>query len=729
MSAVNACVEWRALGPVEVLVEGRFVDLGPPTQRALFGLLLTRVNQPVALDRLIDELWSGVPPPAARASLRAYVSNLRRVLEPGRALRTPAVVLRTRAPGYLLDSRGVEFDVHRFADHATVGRDALGRADPQRAVDAFDAALVLWRGKPYADMCDAAWVAPEIARLEELRLSVVEGRCAALLEVGAHDAAMVDLEVYVRANPLREHGCELLALALYRAGRQAEALGLLRVTRGRLAEELGIDPGPALQRLEHDILTHARVLDWQSAAAPPARATITTRAIPEKPPSMTVPPPKTRYAKRGGVSIAYQVVGEGPLDLVFTPGFVSNVDHWWEIPNSVRFIERLASFSRLIIWDKRGTGLSDPSARVPTLEERVDDLGAVLDSTGSERAVLFGVSEGGPMNLLFAATHPERTAALVLYGTSPKFYAGRDWPWGWQPEEVKGWLEEIDDCWGDGALIEVFAPTYADNEAYRRLWGRYLRAGASPAMGRAVVEALRELDCREILPAIRVPTLIVHRVGDRIASVNAARYMAQRIAGAKLVELPGEDHVHNVGDQDSILDEIEEFLTGMRRGPEIDRVLLTVLVIEIVGSTERAAEMGDQRWREVLQVHADAVRREITRFDGREVRTTEDVFLVAFSGPSRAIRCACAIRHRVLQLGIQVRAGLHTGECELIGDNVGGLALHIGTRVAALAAPNEILLSNTVKDLTVGSGLQFEDRGAYTLRGVPGEWHLFTLKS
>ena len=441
-----------------------------------------------------------------------------------------------------------------------------------------------------------------------------------------------------------------------------------------------------------------------------------------------MPRPRTRYAKSGGVSLAYQVVGEGPIDVVFTPGFVSNVDYWWEVPTAVRFIERLVSFSRVIMWDKRGTGLSDPSAWLPPVEERVEDLRAVLDSAGSERAALFGISEGGPMNLLFAATYPDRTAALVLYGTSPKFSAGPDWPWGWSPEDIKGWLEEIDQCWGEGALIGLFAPTYAATEAFQQVYGRFLRTGASPAMGRAVLEALAELDCRDVLPAIRVPTLVIHRVGDRVAKVEAARYMAQRIAGAKLVELPGEDHVYIVGDQDSIVDEIEEFLTGIRRVPQTDRVLMTVLFTDIVGSTKRAVELGDQRWRDVLVAHAAAVRGEITRFGGREVKTTGDGFLVTFSGPSRGIRCACAIRHRLRQFGIEIRAGLHTGECELIGDDVGGLAVHIGARVAALATPNEVLVSSTVKDLTVGSGLQFEDRGDHTLRGVPGKWHLFAVK-
>jgi len=321
--------------------------------------------------------------------------------------------------------------------------------------------------------------------------------------------------------------------------------------------------------------------------------------------------PKTRYAKStGDVHIAYQVVGDGPVDLVFIQGFVSNVDYWWEMPVAARLLNRLASFSRLILWDKRGTGLSDPVDRVPTLDERVEDLHAVMQAVGSERAALYGISEGGPMALLFAAAHPERTSGLILYGSSPKFSRAPDWPWGWTAEEVHGWLEEIDRDWAEGAMFDLFAPGYAHLEAARQSWGRYLRAGASPKMGRAVIQALAALDCRDILPAVRVPTLIIHRSGDRVAKIGAARYMEQHIPGAKLVELPGDDHAYTLGDQDSIIDEIEEFLTGVRPGRVSDRVLATVLFTDIVGSTERAVQLGDHRWRDLLAAHDTAVRRD-----------------------------------------------------------------------------------------------------------------------
>ncbi len=437
--------------------------------------------------------------------------------------------------------------------------------------------------------------------------------------------------------------------------------------------------------------------------------------------------PKTRYAKSGGVSIAYQVLGEGPLDVVFIPGFVSNVEFWWELPGTTRIFERLASFARVILWDKRGTGLSDPVDRVPTLDERVDDLMAVMDAVGSERAAFFGVSEGGPMSLLFAASHPERTTALVLYGASPKFSSSPDWEWGWSADEIAERLEEIERDWGDAALISLFGPNQVDNEAVRHAWGRFQRTGASPAMGRAVYEALCELDCREVLSAIGVPTLILHPVGDRVADVRAARHMAQRIPGAQMVEFPSDDHILIMLDPDAIVDEIEQFLTGVRHETQSNRVLATVMFTDIVGSTVRAAELGDQRWRDLLATHDAAVRRELKRFEGREVKTTGDGFLATFAAPSRAIACACALRDAVHQFGIDVRVGLHTGECEIMGDDVGGLAVHTGARVAALAGAGEVLVSSTVKDLVAGARIGFADRGTHELKGVPGEWRLFAV--
>lgn len=438
-------------------------------------------------------------------------------------------------------------------------------------------------------------------------------------------------------------------------------------------------------------------------------------------------PPKTRYAKSGRVSIAYQVVGEGPMDLVFIPGYVSNVEFYWESATGTRLFERLASFARVVLWDKRGTGLSDPVDRVPTLDERTDDLVAVMDAVGVERAAFFGVSEGGPMGLLFAAAHPERTTALVLYGASPKFSSSPDWEWGWSPDEITQRLDEIERDWGEAALLSVFAPTQAENKAMRHAWGQYQRRGGSPGMGRAVYQALCEIDCRQILPAIRVPTLILHPVGDRVADVRAARYMAQRIPGAQMVEFPTEDHLLFFYNPDPIVEEIEHFLTGVRHQSQANRVLATVMFTDIVGSTVRAAELGDHRWRDLLATHDAAVRQELKRFDGQEVKTTGDGFLATFTAPSRAIACACAVRDTVRELGLDVRIGVHTGECEIMGSDVGGLAVHTGARVAALAEPGEVLVSSTVKDLVAGARIDFTDRGTHQLKGVPGEWRVFAV--
>ncbi len=441
--------------------------------------------------------------------------------------------------------------------------------------------------------------------------------------------------------------------------------------------------------------------------------------------------PETRYARSGEVNIAYQVVGSGALDLVFVMGWVSHLDYFWEEPSFARFLHRLAAFSRLILFDKRGTGLSDrvPDSELPTLEQRMDDVRAVMDAVGSERAALLGVSEGGPMCALFAATYPERTSALIMYGS----YATRTWaddhPWAPTPEQHEQFLDEIRRGWGGPVGLDIRAPSVARDERVRRWWATYLTRSASPGAVLALTRMNAQIDVRHFLPAIRVPTLVIHRQGDLALDVRGSRYIAERIPGAAFVELPGDDHLPWVGDQDAILDEIEEFLTGVRRGPEPDRVLSTVLFTDIVGSTERATAIGDRRWRDLLNSYHALVRRELSRFRGREIATAGDGFFATFDGPARAIRCACAVNDAVRQLGIEIRAGLHTGEIEVMGDNVGGIAVHIGARVASEAGAGEVLVSNTVKDLVAGSGIRFEDRGSHTLKGVPGEWRLFAASS
>jgi pimeloyl-ACP methyl ester carboxylesterase len=435
--------------------------------------------------------------------------------------------------------------------------------------------------------------------------------------------------------------------------------------------------------------------------------------------------PRTRYALSGDAHIAYQVFGEGELDLVFVPGFVSNIEHYWEMPKVPDLLERLGSFARVVIFDKRGTGLSDPVSGPPPLEQRMDDMQAVMDAAGVERAALYGISEGGPASVLFAATYPERTSALVLYGSTPRFRTDSDISWGATDEQIEAVLADTSARWGDGALMEMFAPASAGDPEMREVWGRFQRASASPAMAKAVMAALFEIDVRDILSTIRVPTLILHRTGDLIAPVEGARLMADSIPDARLVEFEGTDHVPFTGDFEPVLDEMEEFLTGTRQARPLDRVLATVMFTDIVDSTRRAAVAGDRGWGEVLGRHDEVTRRQLDRFRGREIKTLGDGFLATFDGPARAIECACAIRDGVGPIGLDVRAGLHTGECELEGDDVRGMAVNIGARVGAIADPNEVLVSSTVKDLVVGADLEFVDRGEHDLKGVPGKWRLF----
>lgn len=437
---------------------------------------------------------------------------------------------------------------------------------------------------------------------------------------------------------------------------------------------------------------------------------------------------ETRYAKSGDVHIAYQVVGNGP-DLVFVPGWVSHVEYAWEDPSFSRFVRRLASFSRLILIDRRGTGLSDPVADLPSLEQRMDDVRAVMDAAGSERAALFGISEGGPMCMMFAATYPQRTTSLVLCGTAACITRRRHYPIGIPPSKLREYADHIAAAWGTGVSADVFAPSVAQDQSFRRSWARFERFAVSPAGIQALLRMLNDTDARHILPVVKVPTLIVHRQGDRAMAVAGARFLAERIPGAKYVELPGDDHFPWVGDTGAILDEVEEFITGARAVRETDRVLATIMFTDIVGSTARAATMGDRRWRDLLSSHDALARRELARFGGREVKTVGDGFLATFDGPARAIRCAFAIRDGGRALGIDIKAGLHTGECELVGDDVGGIAVHIGARVAARAAAGQVLVSGTVKDLVAGSGLRFADCGSHRLQGVPGKWRLFAAES
>ncbi len=431
--------------------------------------------------------------------------------------------------------------------------------------------------------------------------------------------------------------------------------------------------------------------------------------------------PKTDYARSGDLHIAYQVVGDGPIDVVYVPGFVSNVEMWWQDPLAKRFFERISSFARLILFDKRGSGLSDRPGHPATLEERMDDVRAVMDAAGSQRAALFGMSEGGPMCLLFAATYPERAVSIVLAGSFASFpHAFID--------DIEVHAATIRESWGRaGIFLSLAGPSLAGDTQALEFWSRFERYAASPGAAEALLRMNVQVDAAHVLGSVKVPTLVIHRSGDQIVPVELGRVVAENVPNAELVELPGDDHFPWVGDMHPVLDRMQHFLVGSRPQVETDRVLATVLFTDIVGSTERAVELGDQRWRELLTRHNSLVRSEIERFRGREIHNPGDGFLATFDGPARAIHCAQAVRNGVLPLGLEVRAGLHTGECELMGDNVGGIAVHIGARVADAAAPGEVLVSSTVRDLVAGSGIHFEARGETTLKGVPDPWRLFRV--
>jgi class 3 adenylate cyclase len=433
----------------------------------------------------------------------------------------------------------------------------------------------------------------------------------------------------------------------------------------------------------------------------------------------------TRYARSGELHIAYQVVGDGPLDLVYVPSWISQIEHYWEEPVVARYFERLAAFSRLIMFDRRGSGLSDPVPEAPTLEEQMDDVVAVMDAAGSKRAAVFAQLEGGAMAALFAATHPERTSALVLYEAMPRMSWAPDYDWALSHEERHARLENN---WGDGSGIVGLAPRSSSNPRLRQWFAKLERLAASPGMARKFILMTAEVDVRTVLPSIQVPTLVMHRKDDQFVDVRHSRYLAEHIPGARYVELDGDEAIAFGPDSGRMVDEIEEFLTGARHGPDSERVLATVMFTDVVDSTKHAVEIGDRRWRDLLASIESAVTRELARFRGRPIKNLGDGFLATFDGPARAVRCATAIRDYARQaLGLELRSGLHTGEIELIGDDVGGVAVHIGARVGACAEPGEVLVSSTVKDLVVGSGLSFEDRGERELKGVPGTWRLWAV--
>jgi class 3 adenylate cyclase len=440
--------------------------------------------------------------------------------------------------------------------------------------------------------------------------------------------------------------------------------------------------------------------------------------------------PQTKYARSGDHFLAYQVLGEGPRDLVAIAEMVSHCEYRWEEPRLTRSLHRLASFGRLILFDRRGAGLSDPAPvdRLPTLEERADDLEAVLAAAGAERPVVLGFSEGGLDAMFFAATRPNMVSSLVLYGAWPRFFVDDDYPSGYERDAYEELAATIVGAWGTGRLMESLAPSIVGDDRLREWSAGYERLAASPGVAAAMFRLALEVDVRPVVPLIGSSTLIVHRSEDVFSPVEHGRYLAEHIAGAKLMELAGKDHPFFLGDADAVLDVIEEFLTGTAPMPRRDRVLATAMFVDIVGSTDRAVELGDLGWRDLLESHHALVRRQLDRFGGQEIDTAGDGLFAAFDGPARAVSCACAIRDATRALGIEVRSGLHTGECEVIDGKLGGLAVHTAARVAACAEPSEVLVSRTINDLVAGSGIRLADRGVHTLKGIPDPWQLYSAE-
>jgi class 3 adenylate cyclase len=435
-------------------------------------------------------------------------------------------------------------------------------------------------------------------------------------------------------------------------------------------------------------------------------------------------PIQTHYARNGDTHVAYQAFGEGDVDIIFIPGFISHIENYWDEPSFARWLRRLGSFSRTILFDKQGTGLSDRVSKLPGMDVRMDDVRAVMDAEGVERATIFGISEGGSLATLFAASHPDRSQALILYGAFAQFTS-------WLPtqEALEDLFQYIDSAWGSGESLQMFAPTMKDDLAFKEWWGKFERLGGSPGAVKTLILMDRQIDITDVLPSVNVPSLIIHRRDDMLVDVEAGRLLAERIPNAQYVELEGVDHMPWVGENSNqILDAMAQFLTGEWPPIEAERILTTVLFTDIVESTKLAAEMGDQRWRDLLERHNSLVRVELNRFRGQEIDTAGDGFFAIFDRPTRAIHCACAIREAVASLGIAIRAGLHTGECEVLADKVSGIAVNIGARVMGQASPGEVLVTSTVRDLVAGSDLHFVDRDVHALSGVPGEWRLCAVE-
>jgi DNA-binding SARP family transcriptional activator/pimeloyl-ACP methyl ester carboxylesterase len=703
-------VEFSVLGPVEVTAGGRPLALGGARARGVLATLLAHANQVVSADRLAEELWPGHPADKAAASLQVRLSELRKAFrsagEDGRLATTP--------PGYLLTVTPGDLDSLRFTRLASEGTAALEAGDAATAAQRLTEALALWRGPAFAGI-DAPAVRAEAGRLEEMRLAALESRAEALLAAGRHGEAIAELETLTAAHPLRERLWALRMLALYQAGRQADALHAYADLRTILADELGIDPGPALRDLHVRIVRQDPALDQ-----PPGRR---VAGVPSA-------APQTRYAQAAdGVRIAYQILGQSGRDIVFVPGLMSHLELLWESQETGEFFRRLATLGRLILFDKRDTGLSDRAPGAATLEERIDDVRAVMRAAGSERAVLFGYSEGAPMSILFAATYPERVSALILGSAAARWFPAPDYPCGREPAEMFRALHDIaENRWGQGDTIDWYLPSRAGSPQARQLIGRFERMAISPSAFQRMLAMIREIDVRDVLPAIHVPTLVIQRLGDKITTPFHGHHLATHIAGARYFEQPGDHSLRFAADResDALIGEIADFLAGTGQPAEQDRVLATILLAHAAGGPAEDGT-GAAGLPRSLTGRESIARTIVQAHRGRWIEGNDQAVLATFDAPGQAIRCAATVRDAVAAAGIPLACGIHTGEIDLAGDKIAGASVDIATSVAALARPSEILVSRTVKDLLTGSGIAFAARGSHQLAGAAGRWPLFAV--
>jgi DNA-binding SARP family transcriptional activator/pimeloyl-ACP methyl ester carboxylesterase len=703
-------MDFRLLGPLEASAESGPLGVPAGKQRALLAVLLLNANRTVARDQIVDALWGESVPDSAAKMVQVHVSQLRKLL--------PEPRLRTHGAGYVLDVADEELDLRRFERMVAEGRHALAQEDARRGRQLFGSALALWRGRALAEFSEP-FAEHEAPRIEELRLSALESRIDADLALGHERDVVGELETLIVQHPLRERIRSQHMLALYRSGRQAEALASYQAYRRRLADDLGMEPSSNLREFERLILRQDASLE------PDDQGRRDEARLPL--PALEA---DVRFARSGDVRIAYQVVGEGPVDLVLVHGWVSSFQPGWEYYKLAAFYRALSAMGRLILFDKRGTGLSDRVSpeRLPNLETRMDDVRAVMDAAGSERAVILGISEGGAMSTLFAASHPERTRALVLMGTFARMLQAPDYPIGVATDDIWTRLAATEeDDWASAVTTEWLArmgPDILRDAAALRWYTSYIVRGASPAANRAIWLMNAEIDVRDVLPSVSVPSLVLYRKDEFFK--EATPFMGERIAGARVVELPGNDHLPWEGDRDALLDEIERFVGDVRDEVEPDRVLATLLFTDIIDSTARAAAVGDRDWADLLARHHRLVLAEVARFRGQEIDTAGDGVVASFDGPARAVRCASSIVSAVHRLGIEVRAGVHTGEIERSDDGPRGVAVNLAARIVSAAQPGEVLVSSTVKDIVAGSGIEFRERGEHEFAGVPGMWRLFS---